>query len=402
MMKQYYEGIEWYDYLVFLVYNGIFTYLLYRLGDVFYDLQKKTVVTFILLFQFYFFIVVGNIFFDFLPGVNDSGFYAFMVSSGQYPQESPENIIVIYYLTLIIGLVCLNSPVIFTFFCIFIFINALMYFLKAWKKYYPLQNIKGEYIFSILCFLWPAGILYATAPLREPFIIFGFALFFSGLLHFIHKKTWGQLIFGSLVLCSFWFQLLAFVIPVLLVLFVNSLKVIKVAKAGIITLCIIVGLILIRYVLLEVPLSPESFSHYRNLNVEQGGEFTYGMVNWQSYVEMISDYFFLILQFLFSPIPIFIHHNPFRHILHFLDFVFILFLLIVLLLNFRKVFSGKTDLIALLLFYIILFGTYEYHLLDAVRHRMPLEVVFMLLIVNPLSKIVFPKTNQGLNSLESS
>ena len=90
-MKTYFENIEWYDYLIFLFYNGVFTYLLYRMGDVFFNLNKKTVILLVAIFQFYFFLVIGDSFFNYLPYLPDTDLYAFMIGSGQYPETSSEN-----------------------------------------------------------------------------------------------------------------------------------------------------------------------------------------------------------------------------------------------------------------------------------------------------------------------
>jgi hypothetical protein len=392
MIKQYYEGIEWYDYLVFLIYNGIFTYLLYRLGDVFYSLQKKTVTIFLLLFQLYFFLVFTDTFFNFLPYLHNSELYSYMISSGQYPQTSPENLIVIYYLTLFIGLVCLNSPVIFTFFCIFITIHALMLFLKAWKKYFPFQSIYSESVFALLCFVWPAGILFTTAPFNESFVLLGFALFFSGFLKCIHEKKWAPFILGTIILCSFRFQLLVFALPVLAVLFISQLKIHKILKVTILASNIIIVFLFIRYIIVAGPLTPATLAGYRNMNLENAGPLAYGYVSWESYAAMCKDYFLLIAQFMFSPIPVFVQHNPLSTFIPFLDFIFILLLLILMLLNIKNIFRQYKALLLFILFYIILFGTYEYNLLGAVQHRMPLEVIFMLLVSNFLGQFI-TKTN---------
>ncbi len=94
-MKQYFENIEWWDYMLFLVYNGIFCYLLHRIGDVFFDINKKALRIFILIFQLYFIIIILDSFFNFLPYLPDSDLYSYMISSGQYPETSSENILVL-------------------------------------------------------------------------------------------------------------------------------------------------------------------------------------------------------------------------------------------------------------------------------------------------------------------
>ena len=52
-------------------------------------------------------------------------------------------------------------------------------------------------------------------------------------------------------------------------------------------------------------------------------------------------------------------------------------------------------LLLLILFYIILFGGYEYHITGAVRHRMPIILIFMILATPTISKLLFKKkTNE--------
>ncbi len=102
-MKQYFENIAWYDYLIFLVYFGIFSYLLHRIGDTFFNIGKKALNVIILIFGFYFLLITGDSFFNFLPFLPDTELYSYMISTGQYPDTSSENILALYYLTLFIG-----------------------------------------------------------------------------------------------------------------------------------------------------------------------------------------------------------------------------------------------------------------------------------------------------------
>lgn len=386
MEKSFYESIAWYDYLVFLVYNGVFTYLLYRFGDVVYGLRTKTVSVFLLLFQLYFFTIIADSFFNFLPFLPDSELYAYMISSGQYPETSSENLIVLYYLSLFIGLICLNSPVIYTFFCCFVFINALMLFLKTWKIYAPLQKPEHEIIFPVMCIIWPSALLFNTSPLREAYILLGFALFFSGFVSYTMQGKWMQLLFGSIVLFGFRMQLFVFILPVLSILFISGLKIHKLLKFMIVTACVVSVYLFIRYALIAQPLTPELLAEYRNVNLLKAGHLAYGHVSWTTYVDMFSDYPFLIMQFLFSPLPIFVQHNPFSTLLPLLDLVFVIVLLMLFLRNIKTVLQDYKPLVFLLLFYLTLFGTYEYHITGAVRHRMPLEIFLMLPATSFLSK----------------
>lgn len=394
-MKQYFENIEWWDYMLFLVYNGIFCYLLHRIGDVFFDINKKALRIFILIFQLYFIIIILDSFFNFLPYLPDTDLYSYMISSGQYPETSSENILVLYYLSLFIGLICLNSPVIYVFFCIFLYILALMIFLRAWKKINPNFSHADEITFSLLCFVWPAASIYFTVPLREAFVIFGFAVFFNGFLHFIYQKQWRALIFGSILLCAIRLQLIVFVFPVLGVLLVYKLRIHSFFKASILISTVLIAVLTVRYVLVEKPLSPQTMAELRNVNISNAGPLGYGNVQWDSYADMARDYPFIIGQFLFSPLPIFVDHDPISTLIPFLDLIFMVFLLLVIFSKFKYHLKNHGAILLLILFYIILFGGYEYHITGAVRHRMPIILIFMILATPTISKLLFKKkTNE--------
>jgi hypothetical protein len=391
-MKTYFENIEWYDYLIFLVYNGVFSYLLYRLADVFLNIGKKAALVFVILFQCYFVLVIGDSFFNYLPYLPDTDIYAFMIGSGQYPQTSSENIIALYYMTLIIAIICLNSPVIFIFFCMFLYIVSLMIFIRAWKVAFPQFNQQGELAAALLMFLLPSAAVYMTAPLREAFIIFGFSLFFNGFVNFIYKQQWKSLIIGSILICAIRLQLLVMVFPVLGALAVYKLNISKMAKGGILAATLLIAGLVVRYVLVEEPLSPETMAALRNRNLLSAGPLGYGNVSWESYLDMAKDYPFIILQFLFSPLPIFVQHNPLQTFIPFLDSMFLIVLLIIIFSKFRKHIRNHAPLLLFVLFYIILFGGYEYHLGGAVRHRMPLMIIFILLAAQTVGNILFKPT----------
>ncbi len=392
-MKQYFEDIAWWDYLLFFVYNGIFCYLLYRIGDVFFNISKKTMRVFILIFQLYFIIIILDSLFNFLPYLPDTAMYSYMISSGQYPETSSENILVLYYFSLFIGLVCLNSPVIYTFFCVFLYILGLMVFLNAWKKVYPQFKQQDEFTFALLTLIWPAAALYMTAPLREAFVIFGFAVFLNGFLQFIYHQKWKALLIGSILICAIRLQLIVFVFPVIGILLVYKLRINNLYKIGILAVTFLIAILAVRYVLVEKPLSPETMAELRNVNISRTGELAYGNVEWHSYLDMARDYPFIIAQFLFSPLPIFVKNNPTDTFIPFLDVLFMIVLLLFIFSKLRYHIKTHLSVLLLALFYIILLGGYEYHLTGAVRHRMPLILIFILLSTPTIGNIFFKKKN---------
>ncbi|MBX7049126.1 MAG: hypothetical protein K1X40_08120 [Chitinophagales bacterium] len=391
MEKAYYEHIQWWDYLIYLVYNGLLAYLLGRVGEIALNIGKQARVLFFIAFEVYFLLVIGDSLFHYLPYLPDSELYSYMISSGQYPETSSENLIVIYYISIFLSIICLNDPVIFTFFCIFLYALGAMLFIQAWKKADPSFNTNSETSAALLFLLWPAAALYITTPLREAFIMFGFGLFLNGFMDCIYKGKWRSVIIGSIIICAIRLQLFVFVLPVLGALVVYKSSLHKIWKSAILVGTIVAAFLVVRYVLVEHPLSPQTMAQLRNVNLDNAGPLGYGRVDWDSYTDMARDYPFIIAQFLFSPFPIFVQHDPLSTFVPFLDCLFLIFLLILIFSRFKALIRQHLPVLLLCVFYIILFGGYEYHITGAVRHRMPLEALFILMAAPALSRIIFRK-----------
>ena len=163
----------------------------------------------------------------------------------------------------------------------------------------------------------------------------GFALFFSGFIACIQKNKWKLLITGAIFMCMMRLQLMVFVVPVIGILILKKWQIRPVLKVGFFLIGIVAVFILIRYFIVKNPLSPESFSKMRDISVDRSGELSYGHVDWHSYLDMVRDYPFLVLQFIFSPLPIFVQNNPLDTFLLFLDVIFMDFLLSVIIIHFR-------------------------------------------------------------------
>lgn len=275
-----------------------------------------------------------------------------------------------------------------------------MIFVKTWKKVYPAFSPDAELIFAILAFVWPAAMIYITAPLREAFILFGFAMFFSGFLNFIFYKKWKSLIIGTILICAIRLQLIVFAFPVLGALIVWKLNIRNVFKIAIAFITILIAFLAVRYILVEKPITPETMAQMRNVNISRAGSLGYGNVEWTSYLDMVKDYPFIIAQFLFSPLPIFVQHDPISTFIPFLDLLFMISLMIVVFIRSKHHWQIQRPVILLMLFFIILFGAYEYHITGAVRHRMPILILLMLMASPTISKwFIKKKTNEKIEHI---
>jgi hypothetical protein len=266
-----------------------------------------------------------------------------------------------------------------------------MLFIQAWKKADPTFTVYAETSAALLFLLWPSPALYITTPLREAFIMFGFGLFLNGFMDCIYREKWRSIIVGSIIICAIRLQLFVFVLPVLGALVVYKSSIHKIWKSAILIGTLAAAFLVVRYVLVEHPLSPETMAQLRNVNLDNAGPLGYGRVDWNSYSDMARDYPFIIAQFLFSPFPIFVQHDPVSTLVPLLDCIFMIVLLILVFSRFKTLIKQNLPVLLLCLFYIILFGGYEYHITGAVRHRMPLEALFILMAAPTVSRILFRK-----------
>lgn len=393
-MKPYFEDLAWYDYLLCFVYNGIFSYVLYKIGEVFLQLNHRSLLLLVAAFQVYFFVTMADSFFHFLPLQPESSWYAFMVSSGQYPEDAKVNLLVLYYLSLFFSIVCLNTPIIYIYLCVMLYLIGVMLVMRAWKRYDAGFDARQERIASWLVLFWPAPLLFMTAPLQVAFVILGFGIFFSGWVQYLQHKKLSSLLIGSAVMVALQFESIYWVIPVALgtLLYKQAFALwIKLAATAVIVIAMV---FLWGEFLLDSPLTPTAFADMRNTSIAEADVYGYGNVYWQSYGEMARDYPFIILQFLLAPLPIFMQFDLGSSPIATLDGIFMILLLMASILAIVKNWSGYKAVVMLLLFFIFFLGGAADHWMHAIRDRMPLVLLMIMCAAGLLSKSIFSARKQ--------
>lgn len=379
-MKPYFEDLAWYDYLLCFVYNGIFSYVLYKIGEVFLNLHHKNLLLIVGAFQVYFFVTLADSFFGFLPLHPESAWYAFMVSSGQYPEDAQVNLLVLYYLSLFFSIVCLNTPIIYIFLSALLYGIGIMLCIKAWKIFQPAFTEKQEWWSSLLLLIWPAPLLFLTAPLQQAFVVLGFGLFFNGWVNYILKNNWKSLLIGSLIMVALQFESIYWIVPLVSGTLILHQPIALWKRLSFVLIVAAALVIVFAQFLMESPFTPQAFADMRNTSIAEADVYGYGNVYWTTYGEMIKDYPFIVLQFLLAPLPIFMQFDLASSPLATIDGIFtaILFLSgIMAIVRHRK---GYAPLIWLLLFFIIYLGGAADHWMHAIRDRMPVTILLILVV----------------------
>ncbi len=380
-MKPYFLHIDATDYMLYALYNVGFMLLFGIFFRVAGPRDVSSQVLSVLIFQLYFVVLMLDSVLDFMPFMPDTELFSHLITTNILPPDMPAGVTSFYYLSFVIHFLFLGSPVLFVVSQIFLYIISLHLYARAWRLYTGIGNSQPHrVVFLLLCLFLPSGLLYVTAPLRDTFIIFGFALFHNGMVWFIRRSLNWNLLWGNIMLFFFRPQLLFYAVLAF------ALKPLEQGryrwlKLGGMILIAVVGVFGVSS-LLKYQLTPQWLSKVRTIrigNIEGEGD-TYGYVQWNSFADVFADVPLLSLQFLLSPLPIVADVNPIDKFTIFVDSLVVLALLVVLVMFLRTVFKRYPAWVMMILVYVLLLGTYEYHLTGAVRHRFPVVLMLACLV----------------------
>lgn len=378
--------IFWYDYLVFIAYNCLFSFLLVRAADLL-NFEKRTSRIFLALFQTLFFLIFFDTLFHFIPLQEESSYYELMINTSLYPQDAIYNLMGVYYFILVCNIICLGSIIIYHFLLIFLFILASMIFLQSLTSYYKSSPWVSN-IFACILIFYPAVYLINAGINRTPLILFCFSIFISGIFHYLQSSKWQRMIIGGVILCLINLKLIPFTIVLILFMFMKKHQM-KMWKSA----CIYTILIILSFILLSVfsiKFDSENIASYRDEVLLEGGTLAFGKVSWTNYLDVFREGSLITAQFLLSPFPVFSAINLLQYPLLTADGIFILILLLLSLFSFRQIKSFSL-LYIIILMYLILFGSGEFNLLFASWNRVPIIFLLIFICANVISKSVAKK-----------
>lgn len=382
-MKVYYENLEFWDFLTLPIYF-IFVYLLLVWVAKSVLLSDSKYLNLHILSLLLFYLLIGLIDFKFklIPYFPDTNLFTRILETGVTPSNQSIGVRIGYkFLAIPIYLLSLKSIYNYFLFNICFFHLGLIFLIGGFNRFYAITDVWVQRFFLILGILAPSILVYSFTPLRESYFVLAVGLFFYGL----SKKNLVNifLILGVVLAGILRVQLLLYFF---ILFFVQILYQMKLRRGVIISLIVIsipfayLSLNFLSQQILNIQITPKSLSLFRNfqrLNYFESGV-TYPEVNWISWFDVILDFPGLFFQFLLSPFPVIIFIPFWTKIAYFADGIFLLFLLAVALTHFSKWRSYGTWLLFIGI-YIAMSAFFEFHLLGAVRHRLPATLLLMAL-----------------------
>jgi hypothetical protein len=281
----------------------------------------------------------------------------------------------------IVGHLFVREPFLFLTFQIFCYFLSSSFIYKAWVNYKGYYRIQEHHFFLLLYFTYPSILLYIPTTLRESIFILSFSL----LIYSLFPTNGSRNIFlfiVSFIILIFFRKTLAFMVG----LYILGYKVLKRfgfwRQVTILLILFFIGTNLFTYVGIEA----SYFGGLRmwSINRYQDSGLTYGIVQWESYFDMLASLPVLSLQYFFSPLPIIAENDPMQFKALFLDIIFILFVLFLFLI-------GKGYKHRFWLFFIISLliipALYEFTFTGAVRHRIPAILLLILVASDSLQNL---------------
>ena len=256
---------------------------------------------------------------------------------------------------------------------------------KAWIKYKK-GNVMliQQRIYFILTAFYPMALLMGIVPFRGSYFLIFFAIFLYGAV-----SKWViniPFVIGSLGMIILRKEYVMVVGLIFLVKLYNS---IKIKNKGIKAILAIIVLI-ICYVagsyaakkLFNLSVTPQGLSHFRNGQTIQyiNTRYSYPLIHWKNWFQVITYSPLLLLQFLFAPLPIVSHIDPFKGLAYLADALYVIFLTFLFIIRINKNIKGNAFWIINILILWVLNGMFEYYINAAVRHRYYMIIMLIALI----------------------
>jgi hypothetical protein len=344
-----------------------------------------------ILFVFYHLLVPLDFKFNFIPYLPDSDIYWLLFESDIPPPDMSSSLVGFYSITRILRVLLMYNIIAYVSFQIYLYFVSIFIFLKSWELLYKHHSHNTfRQFFLGLALLLPSSILYTLVPLRECFTSFAFAVSLYFLTLMFKKSSIINsgflaglfLVLFTRVQVAFYFILTFLGLKV--VIDKNIMRKVAVSVLGI-------GLFIGLVIYTNYQIDPVKLQWARNYRVNNYTP-SYGLVSWKTYGDILASTPDLAAQFLLSPFPILHDFDPMQFKLATLDALFVLALLIVLLINIKHVIKNNLYWFLLILFYLILFGIYEFGVLGAVRHRLPMTILIIAIVADRLTHLLSKKT----------
>ena len=273
---------------------------------------------------------------------------------------------------------------------VILFISSLSILVLTWlnfvRFYFPRFNDRFPFFIPatiVLFTIWPAYYLYLLPPLREAINIFAFAVFIAGLVQVKVQTTVAKQLFGfGLVLLavglSFFVRPLNGLLYLALFYFfypTNRFAVSLSKRLIIFVGAAVLGWLVLRGTTFGALFTPEGLALVRNARASYFGTDGYGLVEWQTWFDVLFDVPLLTFWFITSPITTSQNFMSYSGALlqTLWDFCAIAAAAVgyagARLIDARLA-EGVRQWLLLIFVMTVASSLYEFHVSDAVRHRM--------------------------------
>ncbi|WP_439475249.1 hypothetical protein [Algoriphagus formosus] len=389
-MKAYYQNIDFFDLLSLPLYFIIvYTVLLLTSRMILLEDQRYLNIHFLALLLFYLLIGLVDFYIKLIPYFPDTNLFTRILETGVTPDNQSIGVKVGYkYLAIPVFWFSMKSIYNYFLFNILFFQVGLILMAGAFNQFHQVKDVWVQRFFLLLAVFMPSIIIYSFTPLRESYFVLALGFFFYGLAQ---KRLINLfLIVGIFLAGILRIQLVLYFLVVIGAKYFFSLRLNKKTIVFILLLLVpvfIVGLNAVSSQLIGISITPESLSLFRNIqriNYFESGV-TYPEVDWDSWLDLFIDFPGLFFQFLLAPFPILIFIPFWTKLAYFADGLYTLAILLAMVFFWRSIKSNSTWFIFALL-YLAMSCFFEFHLLGAVRHRLPATLLIMGIVACGFAK----------------
>lgn len=332
-----------------------------------------------------FFIILVDYNINLLPFMPDTIMFSDIVSSGIVPES--QSISIKYGFPIISWLprmLSFGQPFLYLILIMpFSLIGGVLYY-KAWTLCTYKNEINTQRFFLIILMFYPSMLIYSTSIVRDGLFIFGFGLFLVGL--FKENKINVELVFGIIVLSLLRRQFMI-LLPILIFAYnITSMRrhslMMKITFAIMFIFLCIFLFALINWLNYGVNLT--SLSYLRNRpDIDFIGEYAYPPVVWDSYFDVLKDIPLFVLQFMLAPFPILVHVDFLSKYFALFDGIYVV-VIYILSFSWERLKSHR-QWFTIFFTCIIIFGTFEFFMIAAIRHRFPFILMLLPFAAETLS-----------------
>lgn len=380
----------------------VFFILYYAMKTMLLEDRKYNKIYLILLIIFNFTVLLASTVVKLIPDFPDANMYSGIVRTGIIPPNQTMAVAVGFkYGSLIFRYLSFHNVLWYVAFNFLINQLGIILVWKAWIKYKK-GNVMliQQRIYFILTAFYPMALLMGIVPFRGSYFLIFFAIFLYGAV-----SKWViniPFIIGSLGMIILRKEYVMVVGLIFLVKLYNS---IKIKNKGIKAILAIIVLI-ICYVagsyaakkLFNLSVTPQGLSHFRNGQTIQyiNTRYSYPLIHWKNWLQVITYSPLLLLQFLFAPLPIVSHIDPFKGLAYLADALYVIFLTFLFIIRINKNIKGNAFWIINILILWVLNGMFEYYINAAVRHRYYMIIMLIALITEGFKYINIGKERKPI------